>query len=300
MADNTKLKEPEIRAINKVTFSQRLREYKRKPLSLVMYLVVLIAAALSVLALVFLIVYILIMGVPNLTPDLFAWEYNSNNVSCMPAIINTVIITLLTLVIAVPFGIGAAIYLAEYAKRGNKLVKLIRTMAETLAGIPSIVYGLFGMLCFVTAFHWGYSILAGAFTLSIMVLPTIMRTTEEALIAVPDSYREGSYGLGAGKLRTIVRTILPSAMPGILAGVILAIGRIVGETAALIYTAGSTTGLVDAVMSSGRTLAIHMYMLANEGLHTNQAWGTAVVLLVLVLGVNTLSSFIAKKLSSKK
>lgn len=300
MADNTKLKEPEIRAINKVTLSQRLREYKRKPLSLVMYLVVLIAAALSVLALVFLIVYILIMGVPNLTPDLFAWEYNSNNVSCMPAIINTVIITLLTLVIAVPFGIGAAIYLAEYAKRGNKLVKLIRTMAETLAGIPSIVYGLFGMLCFVTAFHWGYSILAGAFTLSIMVLPTIMRTTEEALIAVPDSYREGSYGLGAGKLRTIVRTILPSAMPGILAGVILAIGRIVGETAALIYTAGSTTGLVDGVMSSGRTLAIHMYMLANEGLHTNQAWGTAVVLLVLVLGVNTLSSFIAKKLSSKK
>ena len=265
-----------------------------------MYLIVILAAALSVLALVFLIVYILVMGIPNLTPDLFAWEYNSDNVSCMPAIINTVIITLLTLVIAVPFGIGAAIYLAEYAERGNKLVKVIRTMAETLSGIPSIVYGLFGMLCFVTAFHWGYSILAGAFTLSIMVLPTIMRTTEEALIAVPDSYREGSYGLGAGKLRTIVKTILPSAMPGILAGVILAIGRIVGETAALIYTAGSTSGLVDGVMSSGRTLAIHMYMLANEGLHTDQAWGTAVVLLALVLGINTLSSFIAKKLSSKK
>lgn len=300
MADNTKVSEPEIKAVNKITLAQRLKEYKRKPLSLVMYLIVILAAALSVLALVFLIVYILVMGIPNLTPDLFAWEYNSNNVSCMPAIINTVVITLLTLVIAVPFGIGAAIYLAEYAKRGNKLVKVIRTMAETLSGIPSIVYGLFGMLCFVTAFHWGYSILAGAFTLSIMVLPTIMRTTEEALIAVPDSYREGSYGLGAGKLRTIVKTILPSAMPGILAGVILAIGRIVGETAALIYTAGSTTGLVDGVMSSGRTLAIHMYMLANEGLHTNQAWGTAVVLLVLVLGINTMSSFIAKKLSSKK
>ena len=300
MADNTKVSEPEIKAVNKITLAQRLKEYKRKPLSLVMYLIVILAAALSVLALVFLIVYILVMGIPNLTPDLFAWEYNSDNVSCMPAIINTVIITLLTLVIAVPFGIGAAIYLAEYAERGNKLVKVIRTMAETLSGIPSIVYGLFGMLCFVTAFHWGYSILAGAFTLSIMVLPTIMRTTEEALIAVPDSYREGSYGLGAGKLRTIVKTILPSAMPGILAGVILAIGRIVGETAALIYTAGSTTGLVDGVMSSGRTLTIHMYMLANEGLHTNQAWGTAVVLLVLVLGINTLSSFIAKKLSSKK
>lgn len=300
MADNTKVSEPEIKAVNKITLAQRLKEYKRKPLSLVMYLIVILAAALSVLALVFLIVYILVMGIPNLTPDLFAWEYNSDNVSCMPAIINTVIITLLTLVIAVPFGIGAAIYLAEYAKRGNKLVKVIRTMAETLSGIPSIVYGLFGMLCFVTAFHWGYSILAGAFTLSIMVLPTIMRTTEEALIAVPDSYREGSYGLGAGKLRTIVKTILPSAMPGILAGVILAIGRIVGETAALIYTAGSTSGLVDGVMSSGRTLAIHMYMLANEGLHTDQAWGAAVVLLALVLGINTLSSFIAKKLSSKK
>lgn len=290
----------EIVAINKITFAQRMREYKRKPLSLVMFILVVLAAAISVIALVFLIVYILVMGVPNLTPDLFAWEYNSDNVSCMPAIINTVVITLLTLVIAVPFGIGAAIYLAEYAKRGNKLVKVIRTMAETLSGIPSIVYGLFGMLCFVTAFSWGYSILAGAFTLAIMVLPTIMRTTEEALIAVPDSYREGSFGLGAGKLRTVVKTVLPSAMPGILAGVILAIGRIVGETAALIYTAGSTTGLVEGVMDSGRTLAIHMYMLANEGLHTNQAWGTAVVLLVLVLGINTLSSFIAKKLSSKK
>lgn len=298
MADKTNVSE--IKPINKVTLKDRLREYKRKPFSLLMYVIVILAAAASVLALVFLIVYILIMGVPNLTPDLFAWEYNSDNVSCTPAIINTITITLLTLVIAVPFGVGSAIYLAEYAKRGSKFVKVIRTVTETLAGIPSIVYGLFGMLCFVTAFHWGYSILAGALTLAIMVLPTIMRTTEEALLAVPDSYREGSFGLGAGKLRTIVRTILPSAMPGILAGVILAIGRIVGETAALIYTAGSTTGLADGLMSSGRSLAIHMYMLANEGLHTDQAWGTAVVLLILVLGINTLSSFVAKKLSSKK
>lgn len=298
MADKTNVSE--IKPINKVTLKDRLREYKRKPFSLLMYVIVILATAASVLALVFLIVYILIMGVPNLTPDLFAWEYNSDNVSCTPAIINTITITLLTLVIAVPFGVGSAIYLAEYAKRGSKFVKVIRTVTETLAGIPSIVYGLFGMLCFVTAFHWGYSILAGALTLAIMVLPTIMRTTEEALLAVPDSYREGSFGLGAGKLRTIVRTILPSAMPGILAGVILAIGRIVGETAALIYTAGSTTGLADGLMSSGRSLAIHMYMLANEGLHTDQAWGTAVVLLILVLGINTLSSFVAKKLSSKK
>lgn len=289
-----------IQPINKITLKQRLREYRRKPLSLLMHIIVVLAAAFSVAALLFLIIYIIVKGVPNLTPELFAWEYNSDNVSCMPAIINTVAVTLLTLLISVPLGIGAAIYLAEYAKRGNKLVKVIRTMAETLSGIPSIVYGLFGMLFFVNALHWRLSLLSGAFTLAIMVLPTIMRTTEEALLTVPDSYREGSYGLGAGKLRTIVKIILPSAMPGILAGIILAVGRIVGETAALIYTSGTATGNFSGVMSSGRTLAVHMYVLASEGLHTDQAWGTAVVLLLLVLGINTLSAFIAKKLSSEK
>lgn len=290
----------EIKPINKVTFKQRMISYKRKPLSLVMLLLVALAAVLSAAALVFIIVYVLVRGIPHLTPELFALTYNSDNVSCMPSIINTIVLTLLTLLIAVPFGIGAAIYLAEYAKKGNKLVKVIRTMAETLAGIPSIVYGLFGMLFFVYALNWGYSLLAGAFTLAIMVLPTIMRTTEEALLTVPDSYREGSYGLGAGKLRTIVRIILPSAMPGILAGVILAVGRIVGETAALIYTYGSATGYATGLLNSGRSLAVHMYVLTNEGLHTDQAWGTAVVLLVLVFGINTLSAFIAKKLGNKK
>lgn len=290
----------DIKPINKVTFKQRMISYKRKPLSLVMLLLVALAAVLSATALVFIIVYVLVRGIPNLTPELFALTYNSDNVSCMPSIINTIVLTLLTLLIAVPFGIGAAIYLAEYAKKGNKLVKVIRTMAETLAGIPSIVYGLFGMLFFVYALNWGYSLLAGAFTLAIMVLPTIMRTTEEALLTVPDSYREGSYGLGAGKLRTIVRIILPSAMPGILAGVILAVGRIVGETAALIYTYGSATGYATGLLNSGRSLAVHMYVLTNEGLHTDQAWGTAVVLLVLVFGINTLSAFIAKKLGNKK
>ncbi len=289
-----------IKAINKVTFRQRLIAYKRKPLSLLMLILVAVAAAISAAALIFIIAYVLIKGVPNLTPELFSLEYNSDNVSCMPSIINTVVLTLMTLLIAVPFGVGAAIYLAEYAKKGNKLVKIIRTMAETLAGIPSIVYGLFGMLFFVYSLKWGYSLLAGAFTLAIMVLPTIMRTTEEALLTVPDSYREGSFGLGAGKLRTIFRIILPSAMPGILAGVILAVGRIVGETAALLYTYGSATGYAASPMSSGRSLAVHMYVLANEGLHTDQAWGTAVVLVALVFGINTLSAFIAKKLGSKK
>ena len=293
MADN-------IKAINKVTFTQRLKSYKRKPLSLLLLIVVALSATISALALVFIIAYVLIKGIPNLTPELFSLTYNSDNVSCMPSIINTIMLTLLTLLIAVPFGIGSAIYLSEYAKRGNKLVKLIRTMAETLAGIPSIVYGLFGMLFFVYALNWGYSLLAGAFTLAIMVLPTIMRTTEEALLTVPDSYREGSFGLGAGKLRTIVRIILPSAMPGILSGIILAVGRIVGETAALIYTYGSATGYAVTPMSSGRSLSVHMYILANEGLHTGEAWGTAVVLLALVFGINTLSAVAAKKLGNKK
>lgn len=292
MADN-------IKAINKVTLKQRLISYKRKPLSFLMLIILAAAAIISATALVFIITYVLIKGVPNLTPELFSLTYNSDNVSCMPAIINTVVLTLLTLLIAVPLGVGAAIYLAEYAKKGNKLVKVIRTMAETLAGIPSIVYGLFGMLFFVYSLKWGYSLLAGAFTLAIMVLPTIMRTTEEALLTVPDSYREGSFGLGAGKLRTIVRIILPSAMPGILSGVILSVGRIVGETAALLYTYGSATGYATSPLSSGRTLAVHMYVLANEGLHTDEAWGTAVVLLVLVSGINTLSAFVAKKLGKK-
>ena len=144
---------------------------------------------------------------------------------------------------------------------------------------------------------WGFSLLAGAFTLSIMVLPLIMRSTEEALKAVPDSYREGSFGLGAGKLRTVFRIVLPSAIPGILAGVILAIGRIVGETAALIYTAGTVADFPKSVMSSGRTLAVHMYNLASEGLYMDQAYATAVILLVVVVGINTLSSVLAKKLT---
>jgi phosphate transport system permease protein len=258
-----------------------------------------IAAFLTAAVLVFLIGYILVMGIPNLKPELFAWEYNSENVSLMPALINTVLMTAFALLIATPLGIFAAIWLVEYARRGSKLVKVVRVTTETLQGIPSIVYGLFGMLFFVTKLHWGYSMIAGAFTLAIMVLPVIMRTTEEALIAVPDSYREGSFGLGAGKLRTVFTIVLPSAMPGILSGVILATGRIVGETAALIYTASSVAKIPTSVFSSTRTLAVHMYLLSNEGLYIGQTYGTAVVLLVLVLVINCLSGFLAGKLAKK-
>ncbi|WP_243424411.1 phosphate ABC transporter permease PstA [Gemmiger formicilis] len=256
-----------------------------------------LAALVTVAVLIFLIGYILVMGIPNLKPSLFAWEYNSENVSLTPALINTILMTAFSLLIATPLGIFAAVWLVEYAKRGNKLVKLVRLTTETLQGIPSIVYGLFGMLFFVTQLKWGYSLIAGAFTLSIMVLPVIMRTTEEALLAVPDSYREGSFGLGAGKLRTVFSIVLPSAMPGILSGVILAVGRIVGETAALIYTASTVAAIPTSVFSSTRTLAVHMYMLSNEGLHVGETYGTAVVLLVLVLVINALSSFVASKLA---
>lgn len=256
------------------------------------------AAVITFAVLLFLIAYILINGIPNLKVSLFEWTYNSDNVSMMPAIITTVEMTLLALVIAVPLGLFTAIYLNEYAKRGNKLVNLIRITTETLSGIPSIVYGLFGMLFFVTQLHWGYSLIAGGMTLAIMILPLIMRTAEEALMAVPDTFREGSFGLGAGRLRTVFRIVLPSAMPGILSGIILAIGRIVGETAALIFTAG-TMAQIPGLFQSGRTLAIHMYVLSGEGLHMNEAYATAVVLLVVVLLMNALSALVAKKLTKK-
>lgn len=256
------------------------------------------AAVLTFAVLLFLIAYILINGVPHLKPSLFEWTYNSDNVSMMPAILTTVEMTLLALVLAVPLGLFTAVYLNEYASRGNKLVNIIRITTETLSGIPSIVYGLFGMLFFVTQLHWGYSLLAGAMTLAIMILPLIMRTAEEALISVPDTFREGSFGLGAGRLRTVFRIVLPSAMPGILSGIILAIGRIVGETAALIFTAG-TMAQIPGLFQSGRTLAIHMYVLSGEGLHMNEAYATAVVLLVVVLLMNALSALVAKKLTKK-
>lgn len=283
--------------INRISINSRMRAYLKNPFSLLLMLLVLFAAAITFFLLLFIIGYILVKGVPYLTPSLFEFTYNSKNVSLFPAVVTTLEMTFLSLIIAVPLGIFTAIYLVEYAKRGNKLVEMIRITAETLSGIPSIVYGLFGLLFFVTYLKWGYSLLAGAATLAIMILPLIMRTTEEALKSVPDSFREGSFGLGAGLLRTVFRIVLPTAAPGILAGIILSIGRIVGETAALIYTAGTFAQMPDGLLSSGRTLAIHMWALSSEGLHTNQAYATAVVLLIVVLLINMLSAFVAKKLS---
>ena len=283
--------------MSKKKIKQKLISYKNAPGSAVLALLVLLSAFLTFAVLLFLIAYILIHGIPYISADLFALEYNSDNVSLFPALVNTVAMTLLSLIIAVPLGIFSAIFLVEYAKRGNRFIGVIRLTTETLSGIPSIVYGLFGMLFFVTTLKWGLSLLAGAFTMAIMILPLVMRTTEEALKSVPDSYREGSFGLGAGKLRTIFRIVLPSAVPGILAGVILAIGRIVGETAALMYTSGTVAQIPKNVLGSGRTLALHMYVFANEGLHTDKAYATAVILLILVIGINMLSGVIAKKIT---
>ncbi len=268
-------------------------------LSVVQKGLVLLSAAAVFGVLMALLAYILIKGVPHLRPSLFAWNYSTENLSLLPALLNTLTMVVLTLLMAVPAGVGGAIYLVEYAPRGSRLVKLIRTMAETLSGIPSIVYGLFGFLMFVLACNMDYSVLSGGLTLAIMVLPTILRTTEESLSSVPDSFREGSFGLGAGKLRTVFRIVLPAAMPGISSGIVLAIGRIVGETAALIYTAGTVTGRAESLMDSGRTLAIHLYCLLNEGLYMQEAYATAVVLLALVIGINALSGALAKSLAKR-
>lgn len=284
---------------NRRTFRQKWLSYKKRPGSLLLFILVSLSALVAAALVVSLVVYILVKGIPHLKPDLFAWKYTTENSSMMPAIINTVIMTLLSLLIAGPLGIFSAIYMTEYARKGNKLVGLVRTTTETLAGIPSIVYGLFGQLLFVLACGFDYSMLAGALTMSIMILPTIMRTTEEALLSVPDAYREGSFGLGAGRLRTVFRIVLPSAIPGILTGVILAIGRVAGETAALIYTAGTVAGIPDSLMRSGRTLSVHMYALLNEGLYMEQAYATAVVLLAMVVLINALSAFLSRKITVK-
>lgn len=274
----------------------KIKSLLKHPKSALIYTLIMLCALITVSSVLFIIGYILINGIPNLTSDLFALEYTSKNQSMLPSIFNTILLTLITLLIAIPIGVFSAIYLVEYAKKGSKFVKLIRVTNETLSGIPSIVYGLFGFLAFVIAKSWGYSLRAGVITLAIMVLPLIIRTTEEAIMAVPKSYREASYGIGAGKLRTIFVIVLPSAMQGILSGIILAIGRIIGETAALIYTAGTVPNAAESLSSSSRTLSVHLYCLLNEGLFTNEAYATAVVLLLVVLCINALSSFIARRI----
>lgn len=283
----------------KQNFKQRMGEYKNSPGSLVIWILLVLSAIITAGVTFTIIIYVIVRGVPYLDLDMFSLKYTEENQSMLPSIINTVFMTALSLLFAVPVGIGCAIYLVEYAKRGNKFVTVIRLTAETLSGIPSIVYGLVGYLIFVIGLKLGLTLLGGSLTLATMILPLIMRTTEEALIAVPDTFREGSYGLGAGRLRTIFCIILPSAVPGILSGVILGVGRVVGETAALIFTAGSVAKVASSLLSSSRTLSVHMYIQQSEGLHMNEAFATAVVLLIVVVIINLASELIAGKLTKK-
>ena len=285
--------------INQRTWKQEWQSRRKNPLSLVLYLLVCGAALATFSGILFIVGYILVKGIPHLSPSLFEWTYDSQNVSLLPALINTIYMTILALTMAVPIGIGTSIYLTEYARRDHLFVRVIRIATETLAGIPSIIYGLFGALFFVKFAGMGLSLLSGAVTLSIMILPLIMRTTEEALLSVPDGYREGAFALGAGKIRTIGWIVLPSALPGIFSGIILAIGRIVGESAALIFTAGTVAEVAKNLFSSTRTLAVHMYAISGEGLYVNQTYATAVVLLVLVIVINLISELIARRLGSE-
>lgn len=283
----------------KILIKKETKNVKRDAVSTTLRWSVNIAASVTLVSIAFVIIYILVKGIPHLNLDLFAWEYNSENVSLLPALINTIFMAVISLVVAVPIGIGSAIYLVEYAGKGNKLVEVVRITAETLSGIPSIVYGLFGSLFFVKFMGLGLSLLSGALTLSVMILPLIMRSSEEALLSVPMSYREGSFGLGAGKLRTVFKIVLPSAIPGILSGVILGIGRIVGESAALIFTAGTVAEVATSIFDSTRTLSVHMYTISGEGLYINQTYATAVVLLLLVIVINAISELIGKKVGGQ-
>ena len=290
-------KNMEIQAINHQTIGQRLKSYKRSPLSLVLLLLVSVSALLTVLTLLFLIAYILIKGIPYLTPSLFAWEYTTENVSLMPALVNTVVMTGLSLLIAVPLGIFAAIYLVEYAKRGNRLVSIVRITAETLTGIPSIVYGLFGFLLFAVALDWSYTILGGAMTLAIMILPTIIGVTESAIRSVPESYYEGSLALGATKERSIFFVMLPAAKSGILAAVVLGIGRAIGETMAVVMVAGNQPRMPQGILKGVRTMTANIVteMGYATGLHREALIATAVVLFIFILIINLSLSLLNRR-----
>lgn len=244
--------------------------------------------------------YVGFKGIGHIDLGLFSLHYTTENLSLLPSLITTFIIGAISLLIAIPIGVFSAIYMVEYADNQSFIIRVIRLATETLAGIPSIVYGLFGLLFFVTYLNWGFSLIAGSVTLAIMVLPLIIRTTEEALLSVDNSLREASYALGVSKVRTIFKIVLPTALPGIFSGIVLAFGRIMGESAALIYTAGTVPNLPKGIFSSGRTLTIHMYSLITEGINRDKAYATAVVLLIFVLVVNFMSNKISQRLMKER
>lgn len=239
--------------------------------------------------------YVLFMGVPYISTDIFSLHYTSENASIIPALVNTAIVLVISITIASLVGVSSAIFLTDYAKSTSPIVKVIALTAETLSGIPSIVYGLVGYMIFSVALGWQFSLLSGALTLSIMILPLVMRTSQEAILAVPENLRNGSLALGANKVRTLFCVVIPTAKNGIINGILLGSGRVLGESAALIYTAGTVAHIPKNLMGSGRTLSVHLYCLWSEGLKTESAFATAALLLIFCVLVNV----IARKVSDK-
>ncbi|MDR0751948.1 MAG: phosphate ABC transporter permease PstA [Christensenellaceae bacterium] len=260
-----------------------------------------ISAFLGIVALLTTIIFIFVNGFPYISSELLFGEFNyGGDPSIFSSIVSTLMLVFLTSLLAFPIGIMAAIFLAEYSKRDSKLVRLIRLMSETLSGIPSIVYGLFGMLFFSQLLKLGTSILAGGLTLTLMIIPTTIRGTEESLLMVNESLREASYALGAGKLKTIRRVVLPSALPGICASVILGISRMIAESAPVLFTMGaSIKPMPKNFKSSGASLAVALYALGREWMHINESYATACILIILVLLLNLLSQGIVKVLGKR-
>lgn len=257
-------------------------------------------AAITLGVLILIIGFILIRGVPNIslefltdTPKMMGKEGG-----IFPIIIGTIYVTLVSIIIATPIGVAAAVYFSEYAKKG-KLINIIRFFTEVLAGIPSIIFGLFGFAFFVVFLGMGWSVISGGLTLSMMVLPTLIRSTEESLKTVPMSYREGSLSLGATKWETVVKVVLPCCKSGVLTGLILGIGRAIGETAAVMLTVGGSMKLPLSLFDSTRTMAVHLYTLASEGLSTEKTYATAALLIIIVLIINSLANYISGRLAKE-
>lgn len=271
---------------------------KQKTQAILLRVAVYLSVAIVVFIVASMVLFVLIKGVIYIKPSHFALHYTSENASLLPALLNTLVVLFLALVISIPIGVGAAIYLAEYARTKylyvKNFVKIVAITAQTLSGIPSIIYGLVGYMIFVVACKWQFSLLSGAATLSIMILPVIMRTSQEALLAVPNTLREASLALGASKFYTLWHVTLRASMRGIINGIVLGAGRVLGESAALIYTAGTVANLPKSLMGSGRTLAVHLYCLWAEGLQVQSSYATATVLIVFVLVLMMLSRFLTK------
>ncbi|KAF0223856.1 MAG: phosphate transport system permease [Erysipelotrichaceae bacterium] len=255
---------------------------------------------LVVLLLFFIVSFILIKGVPTLTWDFLTQNPTQSGRSggILSTIVSTLMVTLVAILVATPFGVGTAFYLTEFTYE-SKVTKIIRFSAESLAAIPSIVYGLFGFIFFVIYLKLGWSILSGGLTMAVMILPTIIRTSEEAILSVPRAYREVSFSLGGNKWQTITRAVLPSAFPGITAGIILGIGRCVAETAAVILTAGSSLHMPESLFDPSRTMAVHFYILAREGISMERAYGTATLLIIIILGINLTANMLVNRFIAK-